>query len=679
MSEENRKILIIDDDQGIWRAYRNVLDYVSAPANSATQKLADLLADHADNHDSVLPIFDLHFASQGQDGFAMVQQAIASGCPFSTAFIDVRMPPGWDGMETAYRIRQFDPEIEIVIVTAYTDRSREEIVQHVGCPAKLLFLRKPFDPEELYQMALSLSEKWRLGRQDLQNQSILADSEARFRGLVENSSDFVWEVDNQGRFTYCSPICQEIYGYTPQELLGNIFFEFLMDDTQTEHYRNLFTELTRKKQSFKAIEFCCQHRNGGKLWIESSGIPILDNKGNLDGFRGIDRDISGRRKLQQQFLHAQKMEAVGRLSGGVAHDFNNILTTIIGYSELALLKMDQETPWREDIEMVRQAGLRASDLTRQLLAFSRKQVLEMKVVNFNDLVNNMAKMLTRLIGEDIELILRTQSLIGNMTADPNQLEQIIMNLVVNARDAMPNGGQLIIETTAMEVDNEYSHRHLDLKPGSYVTLSLSDTGEGMSKEVQERIFEPFFTTKDKSRGTGLGLATIYGIVKQHHGYIYVYSEQGIGTTFKIFFPVTTAIADDIAAKAISENMKGGTETILVVDDETAIRNLVLDTLRPLGYQVFGAANGQQALKVSQQIDKKLDLLLTDIIMPGMSGRELAETMLSMRPGLKVVYMSGYTADIIAHQGVLDSGIHYIPKPLMPHALADKLREVLDQK
>ncbi len=328
------------------------------------------------------------------------------------------------------------------------------------------------------------------------------------------------------------------------------------------------------------------------------------------------------------------------------------------------------------LEAINEAGRKASELTRQLLAFSRKQVLEMRTVNLHYLINNMAKMLGRLIGENIDMRMMLHTKSANIKADAGQIEQIIMNLAINARDAMPNGGKLTIETDTVELDEEYCKAHTNVSPGSYVMLIMTDTGQGMPPEIMEKVFEPFFTTKEKGTGTGLGLATVYGIVKQHKGQIYVYSELGSGTTFKLYFPEVKDAAEEIVARE-KPVMLQGTETILVVDDEPSIRRLVVDTLEPLGYKMIEAGNGDEAIAAFKESDGKFDLLLTDVIMPGMSGKVLAETLVAELPDLRVLYMSGYTDNVIAQQGVLDEGIFFVNKPLVPSTLSKKVREVLD--
>jgi signal transduction histidine kinase/CHASE2 domain-containing sensor protein len=418
---------------------------------------------------------------------------------------------------------------------------------------------------------------------------------------------------------------------------------------------------------------------------EVKSLPRFDTVGRWIGFVHVIRDVSLRKnsekekeRLQVQFLQSQKMESIGRLAGGVAHDFNNILTAILGYSELVLLKMSNSDPLRHAIDIIQDSSLKAATLTRQLLALSRKQVMELQVVNLTDIVADMARILARIIGEDVMLKMQTGKPLQNVLADPVHIEQVLMNLAVNARDSMPRGGTVTIETADVEIDEAYASKHEGVEPGSYVMLAVIDTGEGMSPEVQARIFEPFFTTKKIGEGTGLGLSTVYGIVKQMFGYIDVFSEQGKGSAFRIYLPVCR---EDVEAKAQTEAvmMPRGTETVLITEDDAAIRKLLVDILEPLGYRVITANSGAEALRLAETTRIGIDILLTDVVMPGMNGKELAERFQAIDPGMKVLFMSGYTEETIIRHGVEQAGSAFIQKPLIPNKLVRKLRDVLDGK
>lgn len=382
-------------------------------------------------------------------------------------------------------------------------------------------------------------------------------------------------------------------------------------------------------------------------------------------------------RSEEQFLQAQKLEAIGRLASGVSHDFNNLLTAIIGYSELSLRQLGKDDPVRRNIEEIKKASDRASALTRQLLAFSRKQVMQLRVFDLNLTVMDLEKMLRRMIGEDIELRTSLQQGLGNIKADQGQIEQVIMNLVVNSRDAMPHGGKLTIETANVYLDEAYSKHHLSVPPGSYTMIAISDTGLGIPEQIRAHIFEPFFTTKDAGKGTGLGLATVYGIVKQSGGSIWVYSEVGKGTTFKIYLPSVSQSADEQKDFVPPKPIPGGTERILLVEDADPVRQLARTVLEGLGYQVLEAADGSDAIHMVHSRSQNIALLLTDVVLPGISGRELSETLLQSNPGLKVLFMSGYTDGTVVGHQVLAPGANFIQKPFSPDQLGLRVREVLD--
>jgi two-component system cell cycle sensor histidine kinase/response regulator CckA len=383
------------------------------------------------------------------------------------------------------------------------------------------------------------------------------------------------------------------------------------------------------------------------------------------------------KKSEEQLLQAQKLEAVGRLAGGISHDFNNLLTAIMGYSELTLRQMQSDDPLRKNIQEIKRASERAATLTRQLLAFSRKQVMQLRVFDLNVVVRDIERMLSRMIGEDIDLRTILQDDLGNIKADPSQIEQVIMNLVVNSRDAMPKGGKLAIETARVYLDETYAQNHIEPAPGDYVMLAVSDTGVGVSEEVRQHIFEPFFTTKESGKGTGLGLSTVYGIVKQLGGHIWVYSEPDKGTTFKVYFPLVIEEADEYKHPPEPIIIPRGTETVLLVEDAEMVRNLARDVLKSRGYNVFEAGDVATARFICQQYEREIDLLLSDVVMPRRNGVDLANELLELHPEMTVLYMSGYTEDAIVNHGVLEPGVNFIQKPFSADVLAIRVREVLD--
>ena len=414
------------------------------------------------------------------------------------------------------------------------------------------------------------------------------------------------------------------------------------------------------------------------MFTEKATIsPVFDSGGKIINYIGVKHDVTKQRILEEQLIQAQKMETVGRLAGGVAHDFNNMLSVILGYTDLIMGKLDQHDPMLKDLQEIQKAGHRSADITRQLLAFSRKQVIEPKIVNLNPLIAEMEKMLGRLLGEDIDLLFIPAKDLWATKADQGQINQIVANLGVNARDAMLEGGRLTIETANVTIDEAYCQGHAGFFPGRFVMLAVSDNGIGMDRETLAHIYEPFFTTKEKGKGTGLGLATVYGIIKQNNGFINVYSELGQGTTFKLYFPQCEE-EEEIAEIAVEAPKSLASGTILLVEDEEMVRDLARTILEMIGYTVLVAKTPNEALALCEKGDMDIHLLLTDVVMPQMSGQELKESIEAINPGIKTLFMSGYTANVIAHHGVLDKGINFMQKPFTNDELARKVREVIEQ-
>ncbi|MBZ5723878.1 MAG: response regulator [Acidobacteriia bacterium] len=504
--------------------------------------------------------------------------------------------------------------------------------------------------------------------------------EERFRRVVENAPEGI-AIHSEGQLRYLNPAALAMFGAASVQQLADLP---LMERIHPD-YRALVVARMRlssdERQSVPAIEEKYLRLDGTVFDVEVSAVPFVHEHKN--GSLVFFRDITGRmrseeaqKRSQQQLQQAQKMESVGRLAGGVAHDFNNLLTVINGYAELTLAQLAPADPLREALSEIASAGNRAADLTRQLLAFSRKQLIEPKPVDLNQVVADVGKMLRRLLGEDIEVVTIPAPSLGHTMVDPGQMHQVLVNLAVNSRDAMPHGGQFVIETGRVDIDDEFVAAHPEAKAGAYVLLAVTDTGTGMDEMTRQYAFEPFFTTKDKSQGTGLGLSMVYGIVKQSGGWIALYSEPGKGTTFKIYLPrteETEAFAD--TGPAVFSSLQG-TETILVVEDQPEVRKLTVEILKRYGYGVLEAANGDEALMLCQRLPDRIDLMITDVVMPGMTGRELALRMAQVRPATRVLYISGYTANVISQHGVLDPGVAYLSKPFAPEALAGKVREVL---
>lgn len=505
-------------------------------------------------------------------------------------------------------------------------------------------------------------------------QEALRISEARHRSLVESAVYGMYRSSIDGRFLDVNPALVNMLGYSSSDELMSV--DMARDVYGDHEERGKILQNYFQNGKLETQEVRWKRKDGRLITVRLSGKPFRNERGETLGFEMIAEDVTEHRTLEEQLRQSQKMEAVGRLAGGIAHDFNNLLTVIKGYSELMLSELDGAHPLRTELDEIKKAADRAASLTRQLLAFSRQQVLAPKVIDLNSVVHNMDKLLRRLLGEDIDLFTVLEGSLGRVKADPGQIEQVVMNLAVNARDAMPQGGKLTIETANVDLDGQYARDHVSVKPGSYVMIAVSDSGIGMTEKVKSRIFEPFFTTKDVGKGTGLGLSTVYGIVKQSGGYVWVYSEVGIGSTFKVYLPRVDAPAD-IAPVHLPTVAFKGSETVLLVEDEDGVRALVRHVLHKNGYNVIEARHGGEALLACERHAGKIDLLLTDVVLEQMSGRELAERLLQIRPEMKVLYVSGYADDAIVHHGVLTPGAAFLQKPFTTEALARKLRNVLD--
>jgi len=509
----------------------------------------------------------------------------------------------------------------------------------------------------------------------------LREQGAWLRVTLSSIADGVIATGLNGEVNFINPTAAAMTGCTAPQVAGSPI-DKVFQIVNKESNEVLETPTLRVIREGATIETRSDviliSRDETRRPIDYRAAPIVDDAGKMTGAVLIFRDLTERARLQDQLRQSQKMEAIGRLAGGIAHDFNNLLTVILGYCSLASNRPGIIGDLREDLKEITQAGERASVLVGQLLAFSRKQVLQLRVLDLNEVIIGTRQMLRRVIGEDIVLSSNTRPELGHVLADAGQIEQIILNLAVNARDAMPKGGRITIETENVELDNGYARTHSEVVPGRHVLLAVSDTGLGMDAETQAHIFEPFFTTKEIGKGTGLGLSTVYGIVKQSGGHIWLYSEPGKGTTFKVYFPrVDEPIGSNKQVPAPVESLHG-TETVLLAEDEATVRELTGSILERFGYNVLVAASGPEAILAARQADN-IALLITDVVMPQMSGRELAAALASDAPHMRILYLSGYTENAIVHHGVLDEGVAFLPKPFTPEGLARKVREVLDSK
>jgi two-component system cell cycle sensor histidine kinase/response regulator CckA len=643
MSEPIR-LLVVDDDRD---HSEMVIQFLRS-----SETYAEAHMDAADSYDGAL--------------------AAMTARPYDVAFFDYWLGAR-DGLMLLRDIRQRKIATPVIVLTS---RGAEEVaVEAMKAGAADYLSKTHLSVETLeravrYALALRAEEIHRE-----QVEAALRASEERFRALVENSSDALLLLDAEGRITYTPLSTQRHVGWKSDELVGRSILDFVHADDR-ELATTQMADALQQPGARVETELRFHHADRTFRTMEAVAVNRL-NDPSVSAIVVNTRDVSDRRRLEGQLRTSQKMEAVGQLAGGIAHDFNNLLTAILGYCNLMLDDVTREDPLRGDLEEIRSAGERAAALTRQLLAFSRRQMLQPQVVDINVLVTQMEKLLRRLLSEGVELLTSLGPALYHVTVDPASVEQILVNLAVNARDAMPDGGRLTIETMNVELDHLYAETHMTVVPGTYVMLAVSDTGEGMDAQTKAHVFEPFFTTKEQGKGTGLGLATVYGIVKQSGGYIWVYSEPGHGSVFKVYFPAAEAVAtaasheDDHGARK-----KDGWETVLLVEDEDAVRALAREVLRRHGYVVVEARHGLDALRVAERHPDDIHLMITDVVMPHMSGRELAERLGATRPKMRVLFMSGYTDHFVVNRAITP-GSWFLQKPFTPEILAQKVRQVLD--
>ena len=579
----------------------------------------------------------------------------------------------WTALEALQALKNSGRDIPFIVVTGTLgDEAAVEVIQR-GASDYVLKDRLARLPSAIQR---ALEEKT-LREERKESEKALRASEAAFRGLFESAPDAIVLVNEDGRITLVNAHAESIFGYARKELIGKPVEMLLPERFRERHigHRTAFQANPTIRRMGVGIELFALRKDGVEIPVEVTLSPLRTNEHTE--ILSIIRDVSERKQLELQLSQSQKMEAIGTLAGGVAHDFNNHLGVIIGYSELLLDRLPPGDPLRKSATMIREAGQRSASLTRQLLAFSRRQIFEPKVLDLNAVVSDIDSMLRPLIGEDVELVTLLDPSLGKLRADPAQVDQIIMNLAVNARDAMPHGGRLILQTSNADLDEAYASKHATVKPGHYVMLAVSDNGTGMDKQTQEQIFEPFFTTKEKGQGTGLGLSMVYGIVKQSGGYIWVYSELGQGTTFKIYLPRMDEDVADASAEPVLRPASTGQEIVLVVEDEGMLRELFCEFLRESGYTVLAAGTGEEAVEISSRHQGPIHLLLTDAVMPGIRGRELAHSLEQRRPDMKVLFVSGYTDDSVLRSGLVQPGTAFLQKPFSRGALTRKVRAVLN--
>jgi two-component system cell cycle sensor histidine kinase/response regulator CckA len=694
----NHRVLIIDDNPSIHEDFRKILGPADAKlAEQLDATEASLFGDQAGA--SSAQNFRIDSAFQGQEGLEKVRAACAEGAPYAVAFVDVRMPPGWDGIETISRIWKEFPDLQIVICTAYSDYSWDEIAKSVGNTDKMLVLKKPFDNVEVLQMAHALSKKWQLtqmGRKQMEELDALVNqrtaelraANARLTGEVaERAAAEEALRRSEERFSkafHSSPVPMAIQRPEGKACLdANISFlelvgasreavlagstTFWADESTPTVLRQELAARHAVRNLAATIRTTSEETR--EVLVAAENLEL----GNAPYHLLILQDITDRVRLENELRQAQKMEAVGRLAAGVAHDFNNILTVILGNTSTQLRNPRLDKKLTCSLTQVQRAAERATALTRQLLAYSRKQIIQRRPLALNEVVEQTVAMLRRLIGEHIALDMQLAPDLPPIFADPSNVEQVIMNLALNARDAMPDGGKLTLATTRVEIDKASRERNPESQLGPYICLAVRDTGYGMDAATVGRIFEPFFTTKDPGHGTGMGLATVYGVLKQHGGWIEVDTAPGRGTTIRTFFPLSKE--GFVAASAKSESLPTESTpindtTILVVEDEEMLREFVSEALGTLGYHVLSAANGRDALNLWAEHRDEIDLLLTDVVMPeSISGRQLAHTLIQDKPNLKVIFTSGYSSELFGSEFEREKEHLFLAKPYLPDRLA----------
>ena len=691
--DANRRILLIDDNSAIHEDFKKVL-LASQVRNDALDDAEAMLFDEKPKPAKQPAVkFTVDSAFQGQEGLEKVRQAIADGQPYALAFVDVRMPPGWDGVQTIERLWQEDESLQIVVCTAFSDYSWEDMSERLGVSDNLVLLKKPFDSVEVLQVAHALTKKWLVTRQaDWQLAELEEMVAARTAALESANQDLALSEERFSKAFQTSPIPQAIQTLTAQRFVdvNDAFLamtgfarEQVVGRTPLElrlclDYETRFIQNIREGKVVRNMEAQIGG-SGGELHAALVSLEPLNVAGEPHILL-MAQDISGKVELESQLRQAQKMEAVGQLAAGIAHDFNNLLTIIQGHASLHRDNAGVPHDVSKSLSQISGAAERAAEVTRKLLTFSRRNMVRPRVINLNETIQHLGEMLHRLLGEKVTLQTAPAADLRAVFADAASFEQVLMNLALNSRDAMPEGGTITVRTSNLTLGSDAPARHPDARPGEYVCLSVSDTGIGMDEKTRSRIFEPFFTTKETDKGTGMGLATVYGIVKQHTGWVEVDTGVGKGTTFRVFIPSTDRAAEHGAESHPESVADEGGHTIMIVEDDPAVRSLVVEVLQSYKYKVIEAETGDAAIQRWPECKDDVDLLLTDMVMPGQaSGLDVAEHCLSTKPNLKVIYTSGYSSELFGSDLQLKDGVNYLPKPYFTRKLTAIVCGALERK